>query len=102
LTPLRSSVAALLIAPSGTQGLAAGRPPIIDMHVHAYPANAQGLPRLAMCTPIDPMPNRDQAGPYAQTFLSRLKNPIGDDPVWSPLTDEELMTRTVAVMKRQK
>ncbi|HSN73215.1 MAG TPA: amidohydrolase family protein, partial [Steroidobacteraceae bacterium] len=53
-----------------------------------------------MCTPIDPMPTWDPAVPYAATFLAILKNPTCDDPVWSPLTDDELMTRTIAVMEQ--
>ena len=92
--------AGVLLAMTSAHGHTAPRPPIIDVHVHAYPADAQGPPPLGMCTPIDPMPAWDPAVPYAATFLALLKDPSCDDPVWSPLTDDELMTRTIAVMER--
>lgn len=73
--------------------------PIIDMHLHAMGANDQGPAPLAMCTPIRPMPAWDPRTPYGQTFIQTLKEPLCDDPVWSPTTDEEVMERTLAVMK---
>ena len=33
--------------------------------------------------------------------MSRLKKPPCDDPVWSPMTDETLMTQTIDVMERR-
>ena len=77
------------------------RPPIIDMHMHALAADSQGPPPLAMCTPIDPLPTWDPSQPCEQTFLEILKNPRCPDPVWSPKTDEEVMTQTFDVMKRR-
>ena len=74
--------------------------PIIDMHMHAVPADYQGPPPVAMCTPIDPMPTWDQTTPYGLFFLNFLKNPACDDPIWSPMTDEELKERNMAVMER--
>jgi predicted TIM-barrel fold metal-dependent hydrolase len=77
------------------------RPPIIDMHLHALAADSQGPPPLAMCTPIDPLPTWDPSHPYEQTFMGMLKNPRCADPVWSPKTDDEVMTQTLDVMKRR-
>lgn len=75
------------------------RLPIIDMHLHAMPADAQGPPPLAMCTPLQlPVWNPDR--PYAETFTSIQKNPQCPDPVWSPETDEEIMNQTIEVMER--
>lgn len=76
------------------------RPPIIDMHLHALAADSQGPPPLAMCTPI-PLPAWDPSQPYEQTFLGMVKNPRCADPIWSPKTDEEVMTQTLDVMKRR-
>ena len=76
------------------------RPPIIDMHLHALPADAQGPPPLGMCTPIYPMPTWDPAQPYAQTFMAMFKNPPCEDPVWSPMTDEALMQQTLEVIEQ--
>ena len=69
------------------------RLPVIDMHVHALAADAQGPPPVAICTPIDPFPSWDPAQPYGATFMSMLKEPPCDDPVWSPMTDDELMNQ---------
>jgi predicted TIM-barrel fold metal-dependent hydrolase len=76
------------------------RPPIIDMHLHALPADAQGPPPLAMCTPISPMPTWDPVEPFGDAFLEIYKNPPCDDPIWSPTTDDELRTRTFDVMDK--
>ncbi len=76
------------------------RLPIIDMHLHAFAADAQGPPPLAMGTPIDPFPAWDPAQPYAATFLAMFKKPPCADPVWSPMTDRELMQQTLEVMER--
>ena len=75
------------------------RPPIIDVHLHALPVDHQGPPPVAMCTPISP-PVWDQTKPYGQVFMAMLKNPTCEDPVWSPTTESELLSRTIAVMER--
>ena len=75
--------------------------PVIDVHLHAHAADGQGPPPIAMCTPIDPFPAWDPAQPYSATWMSRLKKPPCDDPVWSPMTDETLMTQTIDVMERR-
>ena len=74
--------------------------PIIDVHLHALPVDDQGPPPVAMCTPFPP-PVWDQTTPYGQVFMSMLKNPPCEDPIWSPTTDSELLSRTVAVMERR-
>jgi hypothetical protein len=75
-------------------------PPIIDMHLHALAADDQGPPPVAICTPINPFPAWDPAESYGATFMRMLKHPACRDPVWSPKTDEALMTETLNVMKR--
>jgi predicted TIM-barrel fold metal-dependent hydrolase len=92
-------LAALLVA-TPLAVAAKGREPIIDMHLHALHADAQGPPPLAMCTPIVAMPVWDQRGPYADTFLERLKHPPCPDPVWSPATDEALMRESLAALDK--
>jgi predicted TIM-barrel fold metal-dependent hydrolase len=76
------------------------RLPILDVHLHALSADYQGPPPVAMCTPIEPMPAWDPSSPYGSTFMSLLKDPRCPDPVWSPLTDEELMNETLEVMEK--
>ena len=75
--------------------------PILDVHLHALPANDQGPPPLAMCTPMDPMPTWDQSRPVTETFLAPFKHPACKDPVWSPMTDEAVMRGTIAIMERR-
>lgn len=77
------------------------RAPVLDMHLHAFTADQQGPPPLAMCTPIPEFPAWDPATSYAATFLDLLKDPPCDDPVWSPETDEALMRRTIQVMEER-
>lgn len=74
--------------------------PVIDMHLHALAANAQGPPPLGMCTPIDPFPTWDPAAPYAAAFIAVFKDPPCPDPVWSPETDEALKSQTLEVVRR--
>jgi predicted TIM-barrel fold metal-dependent hydrolase len=76
------------------------RPPIIDMHLHALPANAQGPPPLGLCAPFEAFSAWDQSGPYAGSFMALLKEPPCDDPLWSPETDAELMHDTLEELKR--
>ena len=76
------------------------REPIIDMHLHASAANNQGPPPLGMCTPLEPMPGWTQLRPYAEEFLELAKKPRCADPVWSPMTDAELMQQTIDAVRR--
>ncbi len=87
----------LLSAPAGAQD----EFPIIDMHLHALAADAEGPPPLAMCTPISRYPAWDPARPYGETFMAMLKQPRCANPVWSPETDEAVMTQTIDVVKRR-
>ena len=74
--------------------------PVIDMHMHAFPADANGPPPLAMCTPMT-FPVWDPAMPYGPVWMEIQKQPPCDDPVWSPETDEELLAQTVDAMERR-
>ena len=96
MTRLIFIVAAILVSPLA---LSAERLPIIDMHMHAFPADAQGPPPLAMCVPTE-MPVWDPAMPYGAVFMQMVKQPNCDDPIWSPSSDEELLQQTVDVMER--
>jgi len=79
----------------------ARRAPVIDMHLHVLPPDAQGPPPLGMCTPIAEMPTWDPAsGPYGEAFVGMFKQPACKDPVWSPDTVEEMQQRTLAELER--
>ena len=98
---MKTNIHWVLVLLAAAAGHAQDRLPILDVHVHALGANAQGPPPLAMCTPIKDFPTWDPAQPYGATFLKMMKQPPCADPIWSPETDEELMRRTIAVMERR-
>lgn len=75
------------------------RGPVIDMHMHAMPADAYGPPPLGMCTPIT-MPAWDPAQPYDAVMGEFFKHPSCKHPVWSPMTDDALMQQSIAAMKQ--
>lgn len=75
------------------------RPPILDMHLHALAADQQGPPPLAMCTPME-FPAWDPREAWGEAFIAMHKEPSCPDPVWSPVTDDELMTETIEVVNR--
>ena len=74
--------------------------PIIDMHLHAYTADAQGPPPVVVCAPYETMPGRDPRASderYAgDTFkVSRCRHPI-----WSARTDDALRAESLAMLRR--
>jgi predicted TIM-barrel fold metal-dependent hydrolase len=76
------------------------RPPVIDVHMHAYSATRQGPPPVAICTPMQ-MPAWDPVVPYPQLWLDLLKNPHCEDPLWSPKTDDALRSETISAMEKR-
>jgi len=70
--------------------------PIIDMHLHALPADWAGPPPLATCQAFFPFSLPwDPSEPYQDTFVAMHREPPCDDPVWSPMTDEGVMAQTI-------
>ncbi|HWT12852.1 MAG TPA: amidohydrolase family protein [Allosphingosinicella sp.] len=96
---MKPALGAVLLIAASPLG-AADRAPILDMHMHALAADEQGPPPLAMCTPFAGFDAWDQRRPYREQFLQRLREPPCPDPVWSPMTDDEVRSRTLAVMER--
>lgn len=92
-------VGALLVLAVSPCVHAQQRLPIIDMHAHALPADHQGPPPMGMCTPMNPLPVWDQRQPYTEVFMEVFKNPPCENPVWSPMTDTELMEETIRIME---
>lgn len=97
---MKTTAFCLLFGSFAAPAVAQERLPILDVHLHAIRADELGPPPLAMCTPIEPFPAWDPARPYQETFMAMSKQPACDDPVWSPMTDEEVMTQTIEVMDR--
>lgn len=96
---MKKTALILLLLLCSFTGRAQDRLPIIDMHLHALPADHLGPPPLGMCTPM-PFPAWDPSRPYGETFIPPHKEPPCPDPVWSPETDEGMMNQTVEVVNR--
>jgi predicted TIM-barrel fold metal-dependent hydrolase len=94
-------IACSLLIASASSSQGQERAPILDVHLHALPADAQGPPPLGMCTPFELMPTWDPGTPYPQMFMAMFKDPPCEEPVWSPMTDEEVMRQTLEVMERR-
>lgn len=86
---------------AGEPGVVAERPPILDMHMHAFGAAAMGPPPQAICAPFEDWPVWDQRQPYGATFTEAFKNPTCGSHVWSPETDEGVFQETFAAMERR-
>lgn len=95
-----SLLAALFALAAPAAGAAQERPPIIDMHMHAYHADDMGPPPLAICAPFESWPTWDQRQPYGAQFTQMFKNPTCANPIWSGESDEALMEASIAAMER--
>jgi len=73
--------------------------PIIDMHLHAVHVDEQGPPPVFICAPYPYWPSRDANTAGADYGAAFLKTPPCSSPLRSPATDEELMQRTIQIMK---
>jgi hypothetical protein len=75
--------------------------PIIDMHLHASSAGANGPPPVAICAPFPEMPVQDPAKSWIETFTAWLKNPPCKNPIWGPETNEGVMKETLEILERR-
>ncbi len=75
--------------------------PIIDMHLHATRADSEGPPPLGFCPPITDFPVPETGQAWGATFMNWLRHPPGANPIWSPMTDDELMDQTLAILERR-
>lgn len=71
------------------------RPPIIDMHMHALPANWGGPPPVRLCAG-DGFPARDPRNPASLVPTGPCSTPL----LVSSTSDEALLRGTLAVMER--
>ncbi len=90
----------ILLLPVGISFADESRLPVIDMHFHALPANHQGPPPVAICSPMRGFPVSGPGESYAETWLAMLKAPPCDDAEWSPASDEALMSSSLAVLEK--
>ena len=105
--PLAVASFALLLfwtMPSGAQRAPepapAPAPAVIDMHLHALGAADQGPPPLPICAPFTVWPTRDARWSPGEYFADVFGRPQCEAPLWSPESDEDLRTRSLALMSR--
>ena len=81
---------------------AEGREPVIDMHIHAAPADMNGPTVTGFCAPyLKHMPPYEGGLSVAEFWFDFFENPPCDDPYWSPESDEALMAETLRVLERR-
>ena len=74
--------------------------PIIDVHLHALKAEDQGPPPVPFCLPVTDLPLVDPSKPYGPQIFSGFNRKDCNKKMISPLTDTELMNRTIEIMKK--
>jgi predicted TIM-barrel fold metal-dependent hydrolase len=91
-----------LVCIGSTSALAQRPPaPIIDMHLHAGPADAQGPPPVRICAPIQRMATRDPGqSPEEYAAMSRQQRGCLS-PLISAGTDSSLLEETLEVLRRR-
>jgi hypothetical protein len=85
----------IALACIGSTPALAQRPPapILDMHLHAGPADAQGAPPVRICAPFQRMATRDPRQ-SAEEYAAMLRQQGGcSSPLVSAGTDAELLSR---------
>lgn len=101
----RLMLMAALVLPAGlvlpADLLAQGNPPpIIDMHLHALPADFAGPPPSSMCVHAKRFATFDPRGAWGETF-ARMPEADCERVLRSPETTDEVMERTIAVLERR-
>ena len=74
--------------------------PVLDMHLHALPAAQNGPPPTAICAPMTDIPIHDPSRPWMETFITWLKNPPCENPIWGGQTDEEVLSQTLDMLEK--
>lgn len=73
--------------------------PIIDMHLHAVPADDQGPPPLSIGLPFRDWSANDPKNDYGATFIGALKTGSwAQHSTTSPLTTDSLQAQTLRVL----
>lgn len=91
-----------MLLPGPVQTYAQEPLPIIDMHLHAVPADENGHPPLGLCVPmLTYAPALDSGTSWGDVFWASFKDPPCAAPIWSPRTDQELLEETIEVLERR-
>lgn len=75
--------------------------PVIDMHLHALHANAQGPAPISVGAPFRDLGINDPKDDFREIFVKALKtNMWADHHITSPTTDDSLKQMTLSVLNR--
>ena len=74
--------------------------PIIDMHLHAFPANGNGPPGQIACAGVVADIRFDPSTSWPQKFTERMSTPTCETPIPGAMTDEEVRDQTIAELRR--
>lgn len=74
--------------------------PVFDVHLHAARAGANGPPPTAVCVGSSVNLRFDPATPWGEVFGRTLAEPPCETPIRGPMTDQEVMDETIAIMRR--
>jgi len=76
--------------------------PVIDMHMHALPANWDGPPPVGMCSPFEHWSVRDAKESGREYYVNTLTKNLycNGKAFMSPTTDDSVMNETIKVMKK--
>lgn len=96
LFALRLTTAQAQAGPKDSQPL-----PVIDMHFHANAANSMGPPPVYICAPYSYWPAWDPATGAAAYADAIAGHPPCAHPLASPLTDDELMKKSIAQLQKR-
>ena len=74
--------------------------PIIDMHLHAYPADGNGPPGQMVCPGVAADLRFDPGASWPQKFTERMFAGTCENPILGAMTDEEVRDQTIDAMRR--
>lgn len=94
------SVLLLVASAAAAQEAPRERPPIIDMHLHAMPADSQGPPGTPACPGKQPMVFLPRDPVTSPSALSLDQTESCAAPLLSARDDQDLMRRTLAALER--
>ena len=76
----------------------AGR--VIDVHLHAYPADGNGPAPNFTCVGMSSNLQHDMRRPWVPQLLERQAKPPCEDPIKGPATDAEVRDGSIALMRK--
>ena len=74
--------------------------PIIDMHLHAFPADGNGPPGQSVCPGVAAEIRFDPRTSWPEKFTERMFSAKCENPILGPMTDEGVRDQTIDALRR--